>query len=60
MNSRTSKRLETNYWKNNVLKNMILQYFNNIITVVLVILQYFNNIITVVLVGRYHEIPSPL
>ena len=39
-------RLEINYWQNNVLKNMILQYFNNIITVVLV--------------GRDHEIPSPL
>jgi hypothetical protein len=40
------QRLQTNYWQNNVLNNMILQYFNNIITVVLV--------------GRDHEIPSPL
>jgi hypothetical protein len=29
-------RLETNYWQNNVLKNMILQYYKNIITVLLV------------------------
>ena len=28
--------LETNYWKKNVLKDMILQYYNNIITVLLV------------------------
>jgi hypothetical protein len=27
------KRLETNYWQKNVLKDMILQYYNNIITV---------------------------
>ena len=39
-------RLETNYWQNNVMKNIILQYFNNIITAVLV--------------GRDHAIPSPL
>ena len=30
------KRLETNYWQKNVLKNMLLQYYNNIITVLLV------------------------
>jgi hypothetical protein len=29
-------RLETNYWQNNVFKNTILQYYNNIITVLLV------------------------
>ena len=40
------QRLQTNYWQNNVMKNMILQYFNNIITMVLVV--------------RDHEIPSPL
>jgi hypothetical protein len=30
------QRLETNYWQNNVFKNMILQCYNNIITVLLV------------------------
>jgi hypothetical protein len=40
------QRLENNYWQNNVMKNIILQYFNNIITVVLV--------------GRDHAIPLPL
>jgi hypothetical protein len=30
------KRLETNYWQKNVLKDMILQYYNNIITVLLI------------------------
>jgi len=29
------QRLETNYWQNNVLKDMILQYYKNIITVLL-------------------------
>ena len=39
-------RLETNYWQNNVLKNMILQEFNYKITVLLLL--------------RDHEIPPPL
>jgi len=40
------QRLETNYWQNNVLKDMILQYYKNIITVLLL--------------WRDDEIPSPL
>jgi len=30
------QRLETSYWQNYVLKDMILQYYNNIITILLV------------------------